>query len=224
MSTVIELDILRNSLLFKNISHDVLKAVAEKAEPYTLNAGETLFEQDDPSDALYFLVDGQIHVIRTYPDGYDVILATENPFYVIGELSMLADEPRTGKVVAVTDSDLIKVHREDIVTLCNANPEIAMAALDHLGGRLYQLNLRVRESAIGNVGARLASALLMLSGGENGTISNAETTITRLARTTAMDPDIVENLLKQWDMNGTITRDGRAIKLLDVEALRNIAG
>ena len=223
MTTVIDQTILRNSLLFKDVSNRVLQEVGKHCTPMDLNAGETLFKQESPSDAMYFLVEGQIHIIRQYPDGYDVILATENPYYVIGELSMLADLPRTGTVVAVSDCDLVKLSRDSIIGICEAMPEIGMQAITHLGQRLYQLNLRVREQAIGNVAARVATALLMLSREQSGDIAG-DVSVVQLARTTAIDRDIVDRILRDWHIESIISRSGRQIAILNLETLLNIAG
>jgi CRP-like cAMP-binding protein len=167
---------------------------------------------------MYFLESGQIHVIRQYPDGDEVILATEVPYYVIGELSMLANEPRTGKVVAVGDCDLLKLSRDDFLHLVKVTPEIAVSALDDLGKRLYKLNLRVRESAIGNVAARVASVLLLMDD------SSQAVSMTRLARATAMDADVVERLLKDWESKGIISLKEQKLRILDMLVLQSIAG
>lgn len=223
MAQTINLNTLRNSFLFKDVEMDVLQKVARHCQPMTLDAGETLFEQDTPPDAMYFLEDGQIHIVRRYPDGYEVILATEVPYYIIGELSLIANQPRTGSVIAVGDCDLIRISRQAILEICETIPEVAVKALTHLGNRLYQLNLRVRESAVGNVAARVASVLLLLCNNENGMITS-EVSITRLARATAMDADVVERLLRQWSKQDIITVHRQQITVHSVEALRNLAG
>jgi CRP-like cAMP-binding protein len=214
----IDYQILRNSFLFKDVDNMLLRLIAAHLQPMNLAAGDTLFEQNGDADAMYFLESGQIHVIRQYPDGDEVILATEVPYYVIGELSMLANEPRTGKVVAVGDCDLLKLSRDDFLHLVKVTPEIAVSALDDLGKRLYKLNLRVRESAIGNVAARVASALLLMDD------SSQAVSMTRLARATAMDADVVERLLKNWESKGIISLKEQKLRILDMVALQSIAG
>jgi CRP-like cAMP-binding protein len=214
----IDYQILRNSFLFKDVDNMLLRLIAAHLQPMNLAAGDTLFEQNADADAMYFLESGQIHVIRQYPDGDEVILATEVPYYVIGELSMLANEPRTGKVVAVGDCDLLKLSRDDFLHLVKVTPEIAVSALDDLGKRLYKLNLRVRESAIGNVAARVASVLLLMDD------SSQAVSMTRLARATAMDADVVERLLKDWESKGIISLKEQKLRILDMVVLQSIAG
>ena len=213
----IDYQILRNSFLFQDIDNMLLRLIAAHLQPMTIHAGETLFEQDSEADAMYFLESGQVHIMRHYPDGNEVILATEVPYYVIGELSMLANEPRTGSVVAVGDCDLLKLSREDFLAIVKNTPEVAVGALDDLGKRLYKLNLRVRESAIGNVEARLANILLL--------IENKQTlSISRIARATAMDLDVVEQILRQWERQSIISLKDKNLSIKNVHALQTLAG
>jgi CRP-like cAMP-binding protein len=214
----VDYQILRNSFLFQDVDNMLLRLIAGHLQAMELAAGETLFEQNADADAMYFLESGQIHVIRQYPDGEEVILATEVPYYVIGELSMLAQEPRSGKVVAVGDCDLLKLSRDDFLHLVKVTPEIAVSALDDLGKRLYKLNLRVRESAIGNVAARVASVLLLIGN------SKQSLSMTRIARATAMDADVVEKLLRSWEQEGIINLKEQQLDILDSVALQNLAG
>jgi CRP-like cAMP-binding protein len=222
MATTFDTSVLRNSFLFKDAEETVLQAVSKYCEFMELDAGETLFEQESPPDAMYFLVDGQVHVVRRYPEGYDVKIATEVPFYVIGELSLVAHQVRTGTVVAVGDCDLIRLSRKAVVEICQQYPNVGVRALTHLGARLYRLNLWVRESAVSNVSARLASVLLLMVHGEATTLSSIS--ITRLARATAIDADVVERLLRQWDEYGVISHRDRQITIRNLDALHTFAG
>jgi CRP-like cAMP-binding protein len=215
--------ILRNSFLFKEVGTDVLSDVVKHCQRMELLAGETLFEQDSEPDAMYFLEEGQIHVVRHYPSGTEVILATEVPYYIIGELSMLANLPRTGSVVAVGNCDLIRVSREAVEEISHKHPDVPLKALKHLGERLYKLNLHVRESAIGNITARIASVLLLLSNEQNGEIFGLINN-TRLARATALDVDVVDHTMKKWVSEGILSVEGQTVSIHDIHALKNIAG
>ena len=81
----------------------------------------------------------------------------------------------------------------------------------------------MRESGIGNVTARVASALLMMAHNQAGLIQG-KVSIARLARTTAIDADIVDHLLAGWSVDNLIDINGRQITIHDIEAIRNLAG
>jgi len=223
MIATVDYRALQDSRLFKKFPDDVLKDLAQHCRYVELPAGQSLFQQDETSNSFYLLTEGQIHVVRQYPTGEEVILATEGPYYVIGELSMLADQPRTGGVIAVSDSTLIALSRSDFMATLERHPAVAAKVVVYLSRRLYRMNLFVREHAIGNVSARIASLLLLLSGGAQGTIST-DVRVNRVARAVAVEGDVVARILQKWVEREYITFDGRTINVLDIEALNNIAG
>jgi CRP-like cAMP-binding protein len=216
-------DRLREADLFRNFDEAALRELAQHCRLIELAAGETLFEQGDPGYAMYILEAGQVHIVRRYASGDEVVLATEGPYYVIGELSMLAGQPRTGTVVAVSDCTLIEIQRSAFVRACASVAGAAASALDHLSARLYRMTLLVRENAVGNAPARIASVLLLLCGGQNGPVA-PDVWVTRLARATAVDADMVERLLQEWSRLGYIHFDGRRLAVLDADRLHIIAG
>lgn len=222
MSTV-DPNQLRDALLFRDLPAEALAALAHHSRRIELGAGEMLFQQGDPGDALYVLVEGQIHIVRAYASGEHVILSTENPYYVVGELSMLASTARSGAVVAVSDSTLIAVTRADFEATCATYPAVAVGVLSYLAQRLYRMTLLVRENAVGNITARLASTVLLLCGNQAAEAPH-EVRISRLARAVATDADTVERLLKEWVRLGYIRYDGRRLAIEDFEAVHLIAG
>lgn len=223
MSQTIYLDILRESVFFTDVSDTVLESVLPHCEVMDLASGELLFEQDSQADSLYFLESGKIQVIRRYPDAHEVVIATENAPYVIGEISLLADQARTGRVVALENCRLIKLSQKAISELCESASEIPLQALKNLGIRLYRLNLRVRENGISNVSARVASLLLLLADNQ-AIITKNPSTINDMARAAAVNVDSINRLLKQWAEYEIIGLSEQEISIKQTEALRNLAG
>lgn len=214
---------LRDSALFHNLPESALQTLAAHCHYIELSAGDILFHQGEPGDTLYLLTEGQVHIVRRYDKGNEVVLATEGPYYTVGDLSALVNQPRTGSVVAVSDCTFIRIRRADLMSVCQENAAAATAILQNLGRRLYQMNLLVREAAIGNAGARLASILLLLCGGEPGPIAG-DVRVARLARATAVDADIIDRLLQEWVRNGSISYTGRKLTVHHLEHLKAIAG
>jgi len=223
MQTAIDFVQLRNYAIFKDLPDEALQELVKHCQYQELSAGETLFEQESAGDKLYLLEDGQIHIIRQYPDGEQVILVTEQPYYIIGELSAVVGYPRTGAVVAVSDCTLFAIDRDVFFEICKTVTDVADKTIEYLAHRLYRLNLKVREYAISNVAARIASVLWLLSNGGSDEIT-ARIRASRVARAIATDADTVQRILNEWRDAGYITYDGRHITILDVEMIRDIAG
>src|SRR5207247_954755 len=71
-----------------------------------------LFE-DDPGDALYVVAKGQVKVVLIGEDGREVILSVLGEGEFFGEMALIDDEPRSAHVIAMEDSTLYVLRRED---------------------------------------------------------------------------------------------------------------
>jgi CRP-like cAMP-binding protein len=223
MQVKVDFQHLKDAYLFQDLPDDALARMAEHCHYRELPAGETLFHQDDPGDSLYILREGQVHIVRHYENGADVVLATEGPYYIVGDLSGIGGYPRTGSVVAVSDCTLIALNRDSFLQACESIPGVATQVIAHLIQRLYRMNLLVRENTIGNAEVRIANVLVLLSNNQSGLI-NGEVYRRQVARAVGMEADDVDRILKNWAQKGFLKLDGRQIELLNIEALREIAG
>jgi CRP-like cAMP-binding protein len=214
---------LREISLFQDLSEEALLELARHARLMEVPAGEVLFKQDDPGDAFYLLEDGQAHIMREYENGEEVCLKTLGPYDVIGELSMVVGQPRTGAVVTASDCTLIALDRQSFLAIIEQVPGAAMSVLHQLGLRLYHMNLQVREHAIGNAAARVASLVLLLAGDKAGEIPYVMR-ITRMGRAAGIDADSLDRMLREWVRQGHIEYDGRRLVVKNVDALHDIAG
>ncbi len=220
----VEAEHLQDVDLFRAADEEALIDMAQHCTRIELLAGATLFEQNAPGDALYVLEDGQIHILRQYEDGEQVILATEIPFYPIGNLSMLAAQPRTGTVVAVSDCTLIVLKRSTWLALCDRHHSLLRAVQERLALRLYRMNLLVRENAIGDAAARVASLLLLMAEDMPDSPLLQPYRVNRMARATATDVDVIEHLLADWESEALIRIHDDQVEILDVKRLERLAG
>ncbi len=69
-------------------------------------AGAFLFEQESVGDRIYELLDGEIEIVRTRPDGTSTTLTTLGPGEQFGEMGPLFDLPRSASARAVIASTL----------------------------------------------------------------------------------------------------------------------
>ena len=66
-------------------------------------AGAQLCAEGDASDACWFLVEGEVEVIKALPDGRRVHLATLGAGVTLGQSGLLEGQTRTAEVKAATD-------------------------------------------------------------------------------------------------------------------------
>lgn len=91
--------------------------------------GSVILFEDDPGDALYLVGSGQVKVVLIGEDGREVILSVLGEGSFFGEMALLDDEPRSAHVIAMEDSSVLALRREDFRARLRASPEVAIALL-----------------------------------------------------------------------------------------------
>jgi CRP-like cAMP-binding protein len=101
--------ILNGVTFFKELIHSdesQFESLMSVAQIVTANPNETILQQGDVSDSLYFLLRGQLSVYMT-EDGKENILNEINAGEVFGVMSMLSDRPRSASIRAGNKAALL---------------------------------------------------------------------------------------------------------------------
>ncbi|MCB1955481.1 MAG: Crp/Fnr family transcriptional regulator [Rhodocyclaceae bacterium] len=94
-------------------------------------AGEALFEPGDPGEAMYVLAFGSAKYVDMA--GHAEAIA---PGGVVGEACMVEAEPYRSRVVAVEDSEFVRIDRQRFIDLVSRMPEFALEVLRVAARRL----------------------------------------------------------------------------------------
>lgn len=207
--------------LLKGLPQHILMELAATCSIKELEAGETLFHQGDPAASFYRIEEGQVHAERHYENGEHLVLATFSPYDVVGELSMLAQEPRMVSITAASDCEFTVFDSGAFFGLMDKYAEMSKQVMLYVGRRLHQIYVNVHEYALGSPEARLASLLLMLAGDIAG-IATTQYHRHQMARGIGVDHMWLKNTILEWHDKGFIERDGTTIVVKNVEMLRTI--
>ncbi len=110
--------LLSRQRLFQDMGTRMLGKLAATAELVDLRSGAVLFDVGSPPDALYVVVTGRL---RCDLGGgrYSELGAAES----VGELGVLADEPQLYRVVALRDSQLVRIERDALLRTLMRHPQ-----------------------------------------------------------------------------------------------------
>lgn len=115
-------DFLAGVGLFADFPRDLLQEVAQQTTAASLPAGTWLFRQHDEGDALYVVKAGRIELTRDDPPPA-IQVGLVGPGDALGELSLLLNERRSLSARAIRDSELVKLHRADVLQLLQESRE-----------------------------------------------------------------------------------------------------
>ncbi len=145
MSIKEEVEVLRGIPLFAKLEPAKLKLLAFTSERLSYEAGQPLFQQGDPGDAAYIVMDGAADVMINTPKG-SVKVATLGRNAIIGEIAILCDVPRTATVVANQPTVTLKINKDTFFRLVNEFPQIAVEIMRELAHRLEKTNEQLRQA------------------------------------------------------------------------------
>ncbi|MCH8961714.1 MAG: cyclic nucleotide-binding domain-containing protein [Bacteroidetes bacterium] len=130
------LETLRTASLSVHFDEAHLRMLAAASERLTVAAGEVLFRQGDPSDAVYIVIDGCLEVAVRQDEGDEVVVGTLGPGNVLGEMQILTGGRRTASVYACEETELVKIGRTVIERLLAKSPELVRPMAELIRDRL----------------------------------------------------------------------------------------
>jgi len=107
------MEVLRKVPLFSGLSESDLAAFADLTRERSYPKGSVIVFEDDPGDALFLVAAGQVKVVLIAEDGREVILSVLGEGSFFGEMAVIDEEPRSAHVIAMDDSSLLVLRRED---------------------------------------------------------------------------------------------------------------
>jgi signal transduction histidine kinase len=113
------------------------QALRARARQQRIAATTIICQEGSPGDSLYVVQAGKVAVLKEVSDGRSILLGYRGPGEVLGEMSLLGQQPRSASVIAVEDTDLLTISAADFPTLIDNYPGINWAILNVLNDRLH---------------------------------------------------------------------------------------
>ncbi len=108
--------------LLKEIRPHDLDALAAELEWQGLPGGWVLFREGERDDSLFIVVAGRLGVVTPDAEGRETIISHISPGETVGEMALLSGAPRSATVVALRDSELVRLTRESFEKLADQHP------------------------------------------------------------------------------------------------------
>ena len=134
---------------------EALKGLAARAadfgrEPQNYASAELILEEGQQNDALWILLSGSVRLSKRGPDGHTITLDDLGPGSLLGILSFWTGEPAFSRLHALTETECLKMSREQFDQAVLEDPEFSQWASQLLVANLSEryrhvvgLNLQV---------------------------------------------------------------------------------
>ena len=221
-------ELLRTTPIFSRLSPADRKTVAEVSRVQQFARGETIFEQDSPSDAFYAIASGRVKIFKMMPSGKDVILEVFGPGDPLGAVAAYMDRPFPASASALEDTTCVIIPRPAFFRLLETQPSLVRGLLLGLTFRLVELTNRLAEMTGGRIEPRFARLFLKLAsemGREErgGAFIPLALSRQELADLTGTTIETCIRIMSRWNKDDVVRTDKDGFVLLDRGELERIA-
>lgn len=214
---------------FARLARSAIREILDQATPRRYDEGTVVFSEGMAADRFYLLLDGFIRVVRTSPEGEQVIMLHIPPGQLFGFAPALGRDTYPGTAVAASEalalSWPIRLWAAFVAKYEGFGPETWRT----IGARLGEVEARLTELATRAVEQRVASALLRLVGQtgrkvEDGIEIGFPLTRSDIAEMTGTTLYTVSRLLAAWERDGIVRSERRHVVVTQPHRLAMLGG
>jgi CRP-like cAMP-binding protein/CheY-like chemotaxis protein len=198
-----------------------LKDLCKDKKVRTLKKKSELFAEGDNPLNIYFIKSGSIKVYQSHPEGKELITNIYNPNDFFGFESILEGTNYHESAVAMQDSEVITIPKQDFLTLLQTNPDVSKGFISLLSKKVAEKEKQLLNLAYNSVRQRTAEALLKVRELKD---SNSNIQISRddLAKIVGTASESVIRVLSDFKDEGLIEIDGGKIRITEPGKLEKV--
>jgi CRP/FNR family transcriptional regulator, cyclic AMP receptor protein len=148
---VINPELLRKTPLFSLLDDQEIAELSQHLDEKTYLAGQLIFSAGQSGDAMFIVDEGKVELFLQDKTNERVSLGFVEPGELFGEMSLLDKMPRSASAIAITNTHMLIVDREDLLLLVKARPHSALDMMSMLGKRIRDANVLVQSRVTRNV-------------------------------------------------------------------------
>jgi CRP-like cAMP-binding protein len=125
--------------------------------------GDTVYEQEGPANAVFYVQKGKIKITVTSKQGKEAVIALLGPDEFLGEGCLIGQPLRLATATAMSDSEVLRVGKAEMIRVLHAEPAFGEMFIAHLLIRNTKVEEDLVDQLFNSSEKRLARTLLMLA-------------------------------------------------------------
>jgi len=134
---------MKDVILFRYLDESMLEEILRISEVVQYEPESKIIAEGDEDPYLYVVLSGSVTVSVREQSGKDVYISTIGEGDVFGEAGMFVKSKRTANVFTVTDTVLLRLHRQEFIRFIKAQPAAGIKMLMII---IYSLLRKLREA------------------------------------------------------------------------------
>ena len=140
-----------------------LAAVEGRFDHRTYGDGEVLFSQGDPSDRVFYVLEGNVKVGVISKRGKEAVVGIFGPGDFLGELCLSGQQLRISTAIAMNACSVARIAKETMLNLLESDRSFSTLFVEHLLTRNARVEADIVDHLFNSSEKRLARTLLLLA-------------------------------------------------------------
>jgi len=143
ISLIDQILFLQNIPICQTLTVDELGQIAAITKTDNFEEDEILFKEGDLGDQAYIVITGEVKIYKRIRKDNEITIARLRNGECFGEMALFDGEPRSASARTTAPSVLSIYSREDLMTVIDQYPTIALGIINEISKRLrnVQMNL-----------------------------------------------------------------------------------
>ncbi|MDD2820175.1 MAG: Crp/Fnr family transcriptional regulator [Flavobacterium sp.] len=218
--------IVREFSSLKALNKEELVKLSDCKTSHIVKKGEVIFEEGDTINGIYCVKDGICKLTKLSPNGKDHIVKLIKKGELLGQRSMISDEPVNLTAVALEDMQVCFIPKSEVMGFFDKNNQFSMNVMKTICGDLKEADDQMVNMAQKTVKERLAETLIYLHdtfGKNEDNTLKVQLSRDELASMIGTATESCIRLLSDFNKSGLIELSGKKIILKDISKLKKIA-
>ena len=218
--------IVREFSSMKALNKEELLKVANCKTSYTIKKGDAIFGEGESINGIYCIKEGVCKLSKLSANGKDHIVKLVKSGELLGQRSMISDEPANLSAIALEDMEVCFIPKTEIMGFFDKNNQFSMSVMKNICGDLKESDDHMVSMAQKTVKERLAQTLIYLGENfgknEDGSL-HIQLSREELAGMIGTATESCIRLLSDFNKLGLIELTGKKITLKEINKLKKLA-
>jgi len=199
-----------------------LQLIIDNHNPKTVKKGQTIHHEGDRVMGIFLIVNGKVKTIKMAEDGRELITGIFEKDDFLDVNTIMANDLYTDSAIAMEDTALCLIPREQLEKLLNLYPDIASKFIKILANNIQEKEQRLLQFAYQSVRKRIAETIMRLVKQQGENSNSIKITRENLASISGTAPETVSRTLTDFKNEGLIEKQGSTVTVLNPEKLNRL--
>lgn len=203
--------------------HDLKNFFHDNGQQFAFKSGDLIYKEGQNSNLIFLIIKGTVKCYKFEDQGKELITALHTDDDLFGYTSFTQNLPYQETAIAIKPLELVGILKEQLKNVLNSNHRVTFALIQLLTDDLKDIKDQLLQMAYSSVHKKTANTILKfaekLKRGPNEPLKISRSD---LASTAGIATESLIRTLSSFKKSGLITIEGRTIKILDLQKLKDI--